>query len=193
MAIVRSVRRINPLDANKNVATIGVALPLDSTNLFQGTPTTREQVKTNLLNLILTEKGERLMHPNYGLGVKNLLFEQGIDTPQLEESIHHQIQVYIPEIELLNTEISTSEDGHTIQIKIVYNIQDSANLPDAIQININDPFAAYRENVNFFVEGKDTLEGHTTSTEYGGDLAGSNPLVTYNNQTAINNPYEVGF
>ena len=80
MAIARSVRRINPLDANKNIATIGVALPLDSTNLFQGTPTTREQVKTNLLNLILTEKGERLMHPNYGLGVKNLLFEQGIDT-----------------------------------------------------------------------------------------------------------------
>ena len=45
MAITRAVRRINPLDANKNVATIGVALPLDSTNLFQGIPTTREQVR----------------------------------------------------------------------------------------------------------------------------------------------------
>ena len=45
MAIVRSIRRINPLDANKNIATIGVALPLNSLNLFQGTPTTREQVK----------------------------------------------------------------------------------------------------------------------------------------------------
>ena len=75
MAIVRSIRRINPLDANKNVVTIGVALPLNPNNIFQGTPTTKEQVKTNLLNLILTEKGERLMHPNYGLGVKNLLFE----------------------------------------------------------------------------------------------------------------------
>ena len=193
MAIVRSVRRINPLDANKNVATIGVALPLDSTNLFQGTPTTREQVKTNLLNLILTEKGERLMHPNYGLGVKNLLFEQGIDTEQLKENIHAQIMFYIPEIELQDTEISTSEDQHTIQIKITYNIKDSANLPDAIQININDPFAAYREDASFFIEGKTTLEGHTSATEYGGDLAGQNPAVIYNNQTPINNPYEVGF
>ena len=193
MAIARSVRRINPLDANKNIATIGVALPLDSTNLFQGTPTTREQVKTNLLNLILTEKGERLMHPNYGLGVKNLLFEQGIDTLQLEENIHSQINIYIPQIELLDTDIATSKDGHTIQIKIKYNIIDSANLPDAIQININDPFAAYRENISYSSEGNTTLEGHTTPIEYGGDLAGDNPSVIYNNSTAINNPYEVGF
>ena len=193
MAVVRSVRRINPLDANKNVATIGVALPLDSTNLFQGTPTTREQVKTNLLNLILTEKGERLMHPNYGLGVKNLLFEQGIDILQLEENIHAQIMIYIPEIELLNTDITTSEDEHTIQIKITYTIKDSANLPDAIQININDPFAAYREDESFFTEGRSTLSGHTTATEYGGDLAGDFGGVQHSNQTTINNPYEVGF
>jgi phage baseplate assembly protein W len=193
MAVVRSARRINPLDANKNVATIGVALPLDSTNLFQGTPTTREQVKTNLLNLILTEKGERLMHPNYGLGVKNLLFEQGIDTLQLEENIHSQIMIYIPEIELQNTDIATSEDGHTIQIKIAYNIKDSANLPDAIQINISDPFAAYREDTTYYAEGDKTLAGHTTPIEYGGDLVGDNDIVTYNNSIAINNPYEVGF
>ena len=76
MAIVRSIRRVNPIDANKNVATIGVALPLNPINIFQGTPTTREQVKTNLLNLILTEKGERINHPDYGLGIKSLLFEQ---------------------------------------------------------------------------------------------------------------------
>ena len=79
MAIVRSIRRISPLDISKNVVTIGVALPLNSNNIFQGTPTTREQIKTNLLNLILTEKGERINHPNYGLGVKSLLFEQSIE------------------------------------------------------------------------------------------------------------------
>jgi phage baseplate assembly protein W len=186
MAIVRSVRRINPLDANKNVVTIGVALPLDSTNVFQGTPTTREQVKTNLLNLILTEKGERLMHPNYGLGVKNLLFESGVDTEQLKENVHSQIMMYIPEVELMDTEISTSRDQHTIQIKITYNIKDSANLPDAIQININDPFGAYREDESYFLEGKESLSGHTTSTEYVDGVA-------HANTTAVNNPYAAGF
>ncbi len=152
MAIVRSIRRINPLDANKNVVTIGVALPLNQDNLFQGTPTTREQVKTNLLNLILTEQGERINHPNYGLGVKNLLFEQNVDLESLKSQIHNQILFYIPEIELIDTQIDSSEDRHTIQIKLKYNIRDNMGIPDAIQININDPFEAYREDEIFFSE-----------------------------------------
>jgi phage baseplate assembly protein W len=162
MAIVRSIRRINPLDANKNVVTIGVALPLNQDNLFQGTPTTREQVKTNLLNLILTEQGERINHPNYGLGVKNLLFEQNIDLESLKSQIHNQILFYIPEIELIDTQIGTSEDKHTIQIKIKYNIQDNIGIPDAIQINITDPFESYREDEAFF------SEGNVTNTEPNG-------------------------
>ncbi len=179
MAIVRSIRRINPLDANKNVVTIGVALPLNPNNIFQGTPTTKEQVKTNLLNLILTEKGERLMHPNYGLGVKNLLFEQNIEIEQLKEEVHTQIMFYIPEINLIDTEITTSEDQHTIQIKIIYNIRDDAGLPEAIQININDPFVAYREDESFFLEGRSTKGGHVTNTEYVDNTA-------YGNTTPIN-------
>ena len=38
MPIIKGIRRINPLDLNKNV-TIGVAFPLDETNMFSGTET----------------------------------------------------------------------------------------------------------------------------------------------------------
>tara|TARA_Y100000592_G_scaffold45491_1_gene72161 strand:+ start:4622 stop:5188 length:567 start_codon:yes stop_codon:yes gene_type:complete len=186
MAIVRSIRRVNPIDANKNVATIGVALPLNPINIFQGTPTTREQVKTNLLNLILTEKGERINHPDYGLGIKSLLFEQNLNLEQIEEEIHKQITYFIPEINLLDTNLSTSEDGHTVQIKITYSIITSGGIPDAIAINISDPFESYREDEAFFLEGRDTLEGHTTSKEHGGDLSGAQPGTIYNNTTPIN-------
>ena len=51
MPIIQKAKRINPLDINKNV-TIGVAFPLAETNIFKGTPTTKEQVKSNLLNLL---------------------------------------------------------------------------------------------------------------------------------------------
>ena len=168
MAIVRSVRRINPLDTNKNVVTIGVALPLDSNNLFQGTPTTREQVKTNLLNLILTEQGERINTPNYGLGVKNLLFEQQIDLENLKSQIHNQILFYISEIELIDTEISTSEDRHTIQIKITYNIKDNMGIPDAILINVNDPFEEYREDELYYSNPSfdSNTQGYTSTVAY---------------------------
>jgi hypothetical protein len=56
MPIIQGIKRINPLDLNKNV-TIGVAFPLDETNLFNGTETIREQVKSNLINLLLTQPG----------------------------------------------------------------------------------------------------------------------------------------
>ena len=186
MAIVRSVRRISPLDSNKNVATIGVALPLNPTNIFQGTPSTREQVKTNLLNLILTERGERINHPDYGLGVKALLFEQNVNIDGMKEEIHKQIQYFIPEVNIIDISLSTSNDHHTIQIKISYNIITSGGIPDAIAININDPFESYREDEAFFAEGDNTFAGHTTATEYGGDLVGVGLGITYNNTTPIN-------
>ena len=49
MALRQSITRINPLDLNKNV-TIGVAFPIDEVNLFNGTQTMKEQVKSNLIN-----------------------------------------------------------------------------------------------------------------------------------------------
>ena len=75
MPIVNSTRRISPLDINKNVS-IGVAFPLDDTNMFKGTQTLKEQVKANLINLLLTQPGERVNEPNFGVGLKHLLFEQ---------------------------------------------------------------------------------------------------------------------
>ena len=72
MPIIKGIRRVNPLDLNKNV-TIGVAFPLDETNMFSGTETIQEQSKANLINLLLTEPGERINLPNYGVGIKKLL------------------------------------------------------------------------------------------------------------------------
>ena len=48
MPIIQGLRRKNPLDINQNVK-IGVAFPLDESNMFTGTPTTKEQVKSNLV------------------------------------------------------------------------------------------------------------------------------------------------
>ena len=100
MTYINGNRRISPLDINKNV-TIGVAFPLDNVNMFKGTRTVKEQVKTNLINLLLTEPGERLYIPNYGVGLNGLLFEPNIDQENLNSRINQQINFYIPEISLI--------------------------------------------------------------------------------------------
>ena len=134
MPIIQGIKRKNPLDINQNV-TIGVAFPLDETNMFTGTPTTKEQVKNNLLNLLLTKKGERVNHPNFGIGLQGYLFEQSIDNNSVYEQIYNQIQIYIPEITLVDANINYIPDEHTLTIKLVYQFNlDGAQ--DAISITI---------------------------------------------------------
>ena len=135
MAYLRGNRKINPLDINKNI-TIGIAFPLNDVNLFKGTTTVKEQIKTNLINLLLTEPGERLYTPNYGIGLKGLLFEPNIDQENLNSKINQQINFYIPEISLINTQVNFVEDEHKLFITISYRSNlDGSN--DAIQLNFN--------------------------------------------------------
>ena len=135
MALVKGIRRISPLDLNKNV-TIGVAFPLDETNMFSGTETVQDQTKTNLINLLLTQQGERIGLPRYGVGLKNLLFEQNIDLELLTEKIALQSSIYIPGIKILNVDTSLSEDNHTLFLRITYKSTLDGNL-DSIQLNFN--------------------------------------------------------
>ncbi len=119
MSIRNSAKRINPLDLNKNIK-VGVAFPLDEVNMFSGTKTVKEQVKHNLLNLLLTYPGERVNMPNFGVGLRNLLFEQSIDLETLKIKIQNQINIFISEVKLQNISTTLSEDQHILFITITY-------------------------------------------------------------------------
>ena len=136
MPIINSTRRISPFDINKNVM-IGVAFPLDDTNMSKGTQTLKEQVKANLINVLLTVPGERVMEPEFGVGIKSYLFEQNINLEDLKNNINDQINFYIPEISLSDVIVDFIEGEHLLFIKIIYNIK-ADNSVDAIQLNFNN-------------------------------------------------------
>jgi phage baseplate assembly protein W len=133
MPIIKGIKRISPLDLNKNV-TIGVAFPLDEQNMFKGTETVRDQSKANLINLLLTNPGERIFLPKYGIGVKSLLFEQQIDLDLLKERIKTQTNRYISGINIQDVKSGLSEDEHTLFLTIVYKSLLDGSL-DSIQLN----------------------------------------------------------
>ncbi len=135
MPTIDNYIRINPLDLNKNVA-IGVAFPFNADGVFNQTFTQKEQIKSNLINVLLTEPGERVNLPDFGVGLKNLLFETSIDTANLEARIDNQVQIYIPEITLISAVTNFSPDEHILYIKITYRYNPS-NEVDAIQLNFN--------------------------------------------------------
>ena len=138
MPIISSTRRINPLDINKNIS-IGVAFPLDEQSMLNpkgGTLTVKEQVKTNLINVLLTAPGERIMEPLFGVGLKQLLFEPDINIESLKEQINAQTQLYIPEINITDIEVNFPGDDHILYIIINYDVIDSRE-QDAIQLNFS--------------------------------------------------------
>ena len=135
MPIIKGIRRINPLDLNKNV-TIGVAFPLDENNMFSGTETIEDQNRANLISILLTQPGERINEPNFGVGVKNLLFENNIDLNFLKNQIQIQVSQFLGNIEITEIQTGSSDDRHTIFISITYkSLLD--NEEDSIQLNFN--------------------------------------------------------
>ena len=135
MPKIQGIRRISPLNLNKNV-TIGVAFPLDEVNMFKGTQTLEEQIKSNLINLLLTQPGERINQPNFGVGIKNLLFDNNINQDNLNITINDQIKRFIPEVTLNRVTTGLSEDEHTLMVSIFYTNKLSRE-QDSVQLNFN--------------------------------------------------------
>ena len=133
MPLIGSTRKQNTFDLNNNVK-IGVAFPLDETNIFKGTETVTEQAKSNLINLLLTNPGERVNLPNFGIGIKSLLFEQRINKSILIKKIKKSAEYYIPNIDVIDVQITRNPNGHSVFMVIVFrSLLDQGT--DAIQIN----------------------------------------------------------
>jgi len=88
---------------------------------FQQSYTTVEQTKSNLINLVLTNRGERPMHPQFGCDVWKTLFEN--NTPDvregLEELIKEQVAIWLPYVNLKSVKVQqprTNENRMNIKI-----------------------------------------------------------------------------
>ena len=126
--------RVNPLDLQKNIA-IGVSLPFNGPAVFNSTFTTKDQIKSNLINLLLTNKGERVMNPEFGADIKRSLFEAINDdlSEEIIEKINTNVSIFVPEVNITNIEIVPSPDSNSLEVNIQYIIAISGT-PDQIKI-----------------------------------------------------------
>lgn len=134
MAIPKTYR-VDPRDLQKNIA-IGVGLPFNKASAFKSTYSTKEQIKYNLINLLLTNKGERIENPEFGADIKREVFEQ-IDESTFEvikDKIIDNVAIFIPEITLTNIVMNPSPDTNTINVNIEYHIKISG---ETEKLNIN--------------------------------------------------------
>jgi len=120
----RKEYRYNPLDLNDNVA-IGVTLPFGKIGgLFKLSYTTEEQSISNLKNLLLTRKGERVFQPEFGSDIYSLLFEQISDdlSDRLIESLTDDINLWLPYIIINDIIVDVDTDRNYVRIQLKFSV-----------------------------------------------------------------------
>jgi phage baseplate assembly protein W len=123
--------------APKKDIAVGIKLPLVSTSnrLFEPSYSTNEQVLSNLRNLVLTRKGERIMEPFFGTDIYSSLFNNITERllADIKSSIASAIEFWMPYVTIESLEVTAveavdqktqaTEHGVTVTINISVNGQ----------------------------------------------------------------------
>jgi len=106
---------------------IGLSLPLNYgvQGFFNKTKTLLQQTRSNIKNLLLTIRGERLGNPTFGSDLMRLLFEpNNEDLPQaIEESIRSSIDEWMPFVKIRSIDTVTSpRNPNLISVRLQFSI-----------------------------------------------------------------------
>lgn len=115
----------------------GITLPVQrgNTGYFNQSFSVFEQAKANLKNLLLTNKGERIMQPNFGTGLQSLLFEQMSDdfAARLEETITTNVNYWLPYINITQIDVEMTDemkDRNTANMNIQFTVGNQIDLQE---------------------------------------------------------------
>ena len=129
----RPTYTLNPQDVGQPKG-IGISVVFNNdTSVFNTTTTTKEQVKSNLINYILTNKGERLFDPTFGGDLRASLFEPDTSFDSVAARLENEIYAYIPNIIIRDIIINRVSDNNLVNISLDYSI---SNQPDNLVISV---------------------------------------------------------
>lgn len=95
----------------------------DEDGFYSLTKTLAQNIKQNVKNILLTSPGERVMLADFGVGLRNYLFENNTFQLQndISRSISDQFGTYLPFIQIDNLEFF-EENEQLIGIRLFYSV-----------------------------------------------------------------------
>ena len=114
-------KKINPLDLQPRKA-IGVAIPFSGNAVFNSTYQSVDAIKANLINYLLTGKGERYLRPTFGSGLRSMLFENATveNLEDIEILIREALVNYFPELNILDLSLNNKTEYNTIEFGLKF-------------------------------------------------------------------------
>ena len=119
---------------------IGIRYPLGFSpdGFFYKTKTLLEQAKANLRNLLLTSKGERVMQPDFGSELLDIVFDQGDNIPtRIEEEIREVVGNQLPYININNIFVVQLTDTNQMDVSIEFSTSLEPDALDTLTFNFN--------------------------------------------------------
>jgi hypothetical protein len=122
------------------MSSLSLHLPItyNSADGFTMIKSIKRMIKQNFKMLLLTSPGERVMDPNFGVGVKNYLFSMYSENvpAQLRSKIMEQVGIYLPVVSITSIDFRTSNpDTGTLGLVITYRIPE-IGARDLIELTI---------------------------------------------------------
>tara|TARA_Y100000592_G_C5464418_1_gene315862 strand:+ start:352 stop:720 length:369 start_codon:yes stop_codon:yes gene_type:complete len=122
------------------MSSIGVKIPItyDSGDGFTMLKTLDDTIKQNLKMLILTNPGERVMEPEFGVGIMQYLFSNFSENVygEITQNIKSQAQRYMPAVIIHNIDFySIDPDSNSMSFAIQYHVPD-IGLSDLLEFTI---------------------------------------------------------
>ena len=132
-----NARQIYPNDLNPGRA-IGVDLPLNGNAVFTPNYQTKDAIKNNLINYLLTNKGERPGNPEFGAGLRNFIFTQLVqdNLDYLKEDVQQKIAQQFSNINLEKINVLQNTTNSTVTVEIFYSIPNTG-INDQLELNFS--------------------------------------------------------
>lgn len=96
--------------------------------------TKSEGIRSKILHIIFTPKGQRLRRPDFGTNLLKFIFEpnDGETWDRIKEEIRQQISLYLPEVIFNDIAIlRNTEDGeHSIFVQVDYSVQSNGEITE---------------------------------------------------------------
>lgn len=133
MAIVLGSKIVKDTKEYNDYA-LGISLPIQIGDVaFNQTFKTIDQVKTNIKSLLLTKRFERLMQPELGSGLQEILFEPADDeiATKIEDTIVSTISKWLPYVTIQQINVDTKnelKDKNEVDVSITFTVGNSSNL-----------------------------------------------------------------
>ncbi|MFW6219277.1 MAG: GPW/gp25 family protein [bacterium] len=112
-----------------SIKPINIEFPLrddnDTNVFFRKNRLTKEALKSSLILLLTTEKGQRYYKPDFGIDLRKYIFEPNVETTRdkVLQEIKTEVKKYVPQLTVRDVEFNGSENEMLLTIYFTYSDQ----------------------------------------------------------------------